>query len=304
VHRSSQRDNKFFLPIDYKTAKNKIRSVFRNGFFGFSPPCLTKQTKHVTLKIRNHSTMTKQYVTREEGVNTMKTVQDTTGILVCAGNATRMQGQNKILLPLGKTNVIGMSMSAMEQCDRIAEFIIVARPCDQDAIRQTVSDLQLKKCSAIVSGGATRQESVWNGIRAASKETKLFAIHDGARPLVKPEQIAAVIQDATVFGGATLGVPVKDTIKVVNDGLIVDTPYRPHLYITQTPQVFQKRIYFEAVDFAQEHNLDFTDDCQLAEAIGCKVYMTVGDYTNIKITTPEDIFIAQLLLEKRMEETV
>ena len=106
-----------------------------------------------------------------------------------------------------------------------------------------------------------------------------------------------------MFGGATLGVPVKDTIKVVNDGLIVDTPYRPHLYSTQTPQVFQKRIYFEAVDFALEHHLDFTDDCQLAEAINCKVYMTVGDYTNLKITTPEDIFIARMLLEKRMEES-
>jgi len=139
---------------------------------------------------------------------------------------------------------IGMSMLAMEQCERIAEFVVVARPSDQDAIRQTIADLQLKKCSAIVSGGATRQESVINGIRAAAKETKLFAIHDGARPLVKPEQIAKVIRDASVFGGATLGVPVKDTIKVVNDGLIVDTPYRPHLYMTQTPQVFQKRILF------------------------------------------------------------
>ena len=85
--------------------------------------------------------------------------------------------------------------------------------------------------------------------------------------------------------------------------LIVDTPYRPHLYSTQTPQVFQKRIYFEAVDFALEHHLDFTDDCQLAEAINCKVYMTIGDYTNLKITTPEDIFIARMLLEKRMEES-
>ena len=234
----------------------------------------------------------------------MEIIQDTSGILVCAGNATRMQGKNKILLPLGHTNVIGMSMLAMEQCERIAEFVVVARPSDQDAIRQTIADLQLKKCSAIVSGGATRQESVINGVRAAAKETKLFAIHDGARPLVKPEQIAKVIRDAAVFGGATLGVPVKDTIKIVNDGLIVDTPYRPHLYMTQTPQVFQKRIYFEALDFALEHQLDFTDDCQLAEAIGCKVCMTTGDYTNIKITTPEDIFIAQMLLEKRTEESV
>ena len=98
----------------------------------------------------------------------MTSSPDTSGILVCAGNATRMQGQNKILLPLGQTNVIGMSMLAMEHCDRIAEFIVVARPSDHDAIQKTIADLQLKKCSAIVPGGATRQESVLNGVRAAS----------------------------------------------------------------------------------------------------------------------------------------
>lgn len=130
----------------------------------------------------------------------------------------------------------------------------------------------------------------------------MIAVHDGARPLVKPEHIAQVIRDASVFGGATLGVPVKDTIKVVNDHLIVDTPYRPHLFITQTPQVFKRQLYFEAVTFAEEHALDFTDDCQLIEAINCKVYMTEGDYTNIKITTPEDIAIAEILLARQKEE--
>lgn len=229
-------------------------------------------------------------------------IQDTSAILVCAGNATRMQGQNKILMPLGNTTVIGKSMQALEACDRIAEIIVVARPVDHEAIKQTIENLKLNKCKTIVSGGNTRQESVTNGLRAVSSETKLVAIHDGARPLVKPEHISSVIKDASVFGGATLGVPVKDTIKVVNDGLIVDTPYRPHLYITQTPQVFKKSIYFEALDFALEHELDFTDDCQLAEAIGCKVCMTTGDYTNIKITTPEDIFIARMLLEKMNKE--
>lgn len=126
----------------------------------------------------------------------------------------------------------------------------------------------------------------------------MIAVHDGARPLIKPEHIEKTIKDASVFGGAVLGVPVKDTIKVVRDGLIEDTPHRPSLYITQTPQVFKRRLYFEGVDFALEHELDFTDDCQLIEAVGIKVCMTVGDYTNIKITTPEDIKIAQLLLDE------
>ena len=127
----------------------------------------------------------------------------------------------------------------------------------------------------------------------------MVAIHDGARPLVKPEFIETAIKDARVFGGAALGVPVKDTIKLVEDGLIVDTPQRSKLYITQTPQVFKRHVYFEGIDFSLEHDLDFTDDCQLVEALGHKVYMTLSDYTNIKITTPEDIEIAEVLLKTR-----
>ena len=130
-------------------------------------------------------------------------------------------------------------------------------------------------------GGATRQESVINGVKQISKEAQLVAVHDGARPLVKPEHIEKVIKDASVFGGATLGVPVKDTIKTVNDGLISDTPPRKFLYITQTPQIFKRQLYFEGIDFALEHGLDFTDDCQLVEAIGGKVAMTTGDYLSL-----------------------
>lgn len=229
-------------------------------------------------------------------------MQDTSAILVCAGNATRMQGQNKILLPLGSANVAGMSMLAFEKCERVAEIIVVARPCDHEALKETAEKCGITKLKTITAGGDTRQASVMNGLREVSSETKLIAIHDGARPLVKPAHIERVIKDASVFGGATLGVPVKDTIKVVNDSLIVDTPYRPSLYITQTPQIFKKTVYMNAVQFAVDHELDFTDDCQLAEAIGCKVYMTAGDYTNIKITTPEDIEIAELLLRRQEKE--
>ena len=221
---------------------------------------------------------------------------DTSVILVCAGNATRMGGINKILMPLGKSNVVGYSMLAFEQCEDISEIIVVTKPENFDPIRQTAETIGITKLSHIVEGGDTRQQSVMQGLRVISKETQYIAIHDGARPLVKPEHIAKVIKDARVFGGATLGVPVKDTIKIVDDGLIIDTPHRPSLYITQTPQVFRKRLYFEAVDFAMEHELDFTDDCQLVEAIGGKVYMTIGDYSNIKITTPEDREIAEVLL--------
>lgn len=226
----------------------------------------------------------------------MSDITPTSAILVCAGNATRMGGVNKILMPLGDSNVVGSSMLAFEQSPDIIEIIVVTKPENNAAIEETARSLGITKLTHITEGGETRQKSVIQGLRLVSKESQYIAIHDGARPLVRPEHIARVIKDASVFGGATLGVPVKDTIKVVDDGLITDTPHRPSLWITQTPQVFRKRLYFEAVDFAEEHGLDFTDDCQLVEAIGGKVYMTRGDYTNIKITTPEDRAIAEVLL--------
>ncbi len=220
-------------------------------------------------------------------------------IIVCGGSSTRMGGVNKILLPLGNTNVAGQTMLAFEKCPEVNDIVVVCRECDREALKNTAETLGITKLTGFAEGGETRQQSVFNGLRKISPDTDLIAVHDGARPLVKAEHIAKTARDAEVFGGAVLGVPVKDTIKVVSDGLITDTPHRPSLYITQTPQIFKRRIYFEAVDFALEHELDYTDDCQLAEAIGIKVCMTTGDYTNIKITTPEDIKIAELLLEEK-----
>ena len=221
-------------------------------------------------------------------------------IIVCGGSSSRMNGVNKLLLPLGNTNVAGRSMLAFEQCPEVGDIVVVCRERDRKELENTAEKLGIAKLRGFAEGGGTRQESVFSGLKKISPETSLIAVHDGARPLVKPEQIVRTARDAEVFGAAGLGVPVKDTIKVVNDGLITDTPYRPSLYITQTPQIFKRRIYFEAVDFALEHGLDFTDDCQLAEAIGVKVCMTEGGYENIKITTPEDIKIANLLLEEQI----
>lgn len=225
---------------------------------------------------------------------------NTSVVIVCAGNSTRMGGVNKILMPLGERLVIGVTMQAFEKCNSVSEIIIVARENDIPAISEEARKAGITKLKHCTAGGSTRQESVINGIRCISGDSEMIAIHDGARPLVKPEHIEKTIKDAVVFGGATLGVPVKDTIKMVDDGLITDTPPRKFLYITQTPQVFKRKLYFEGIDFALEHGLDFTDDCQLVEAIGGKVYMTTGDYTNIKITTPEDIDIANVLLERRI----
>lgn len=224
---------------------------------------------------------------------------DTSAIIVSAGNSSRMNGIDKQFSLIENIPVIGHCMLAFEKCESIYEIIVSAKAENTEKIKQIAAQLGISKLTHVVEGGSTRQASVVNGIKKVSDQTKMIAVHDGARPLIKSENIQKVIADARIFGGATLGVPVKDTIKVVSDNLITDTPPRSSLYITQTPQVFKKSVYMRGMDFALRNGLDFTDDCQLAESIGIKVYMTNGDYTNIKITTPEDISIAEILFKER-----
>ncbi|MGN1411144.1 MAG: 2-C-methyl-D-erythritol 4-phosphate cytidylyltransferase [Oscillospiraceae bacterium] len=229
---------------------------------------------------------------------------DTSAIIVSAGNSSRMGGINKQFLKLGNSTVIGMSMKALQNCESIKEIIVVTKIDDVSKIETIAKDLNITKLKCVTIGGSTRQESVLNGSKVISKDTELITIHDGARPLVSPQDIEKCINNARIYGGSTLGVPVKDTIKIVKDQIITDTPYRPNLFITQTPQTFKKSIYFRGVEFAEKNHLDFTDDCQIVEAIGYKVYMTIGHYSNIKITTPEDVSIAEILLKGMLEDNV
>lgn len=224
------------------------------------------------------------------------TQKDTAVLLVCAGNATRMGGIHKILHPLGNMSVLEHSLHTFSRCPSAAELVIICRPQDDAEFRAIVEKLTLPMPVTIAHGGATRQQSVKNGIAALKTNADYIAAHDGARPLLTPQDAERVIHDARVFGAATLGVPVKDTIKVVEDGLILDTPPRSTLYQTQTPQVFRRALYMQAMAFADAHGLDFTDDCQLVEAINIRVAMTSGSYANIKLTTPEDFAIAEALL--------
>lgn len=224
---------------------------------------------------------------------------DTSVIIAAAGKAARMGGKNKQLSLLGNLPVIGHCLRAFQAADSVREIVISARPEDISAFRQLGGELGVTKLSGICAGGETRQASVTAALGLICRESAYIAVHDGARPLVDAKEIEAVIRDAHIFGGASLGVPVKDTIKTVRDGLIVDTPPRSSLWAMQTPQVFRKSIYLEAVQFALDHRLDFTDDCQMAEAMGVKVYVTRGGYKNMKLTTPEDFLLAEALLSGR-----
>lgn len=217
-------------------------------------------------------------------------------IIACAGSFTRMNGVNKQLFELDGIPVAVRSMLVFERLEEVKEIIVSARAEDIDGMKRLAEKYGVSKLAAVTEGGETRQESVFKAFAAVSRDTRLVAVHDGARPLASAEYIKRCIRDAYVFGGAALGVPVKDTIKYVDGGLITDTPDRRKLYITQTPQIFRKDVYVKGVNFALEHELDFTDDCQLAEAVGIKVCMTGSDYRNIKITTAEDLLIAEALL--------
>ncbi|MBQ8922303.1 MAG: 2-C-methyl-D-erythritol 4-phosphate cytidylyltransferase [Oscillospiraceae bacterium] len=228
--------------------------------------------------------------------------KDTAALLVCAGSASRMGGINKILHPLGRRTVLEYGLSSFCQCGSIAEIVIVVRADEIPKFQELLSRISIPLPVKLAAGGNTRQESVKNGFSLISPDCQYAAIHDGARPLIRPAAIERVIADARRTGAATLGVPVKDTIKIVKNGIITDTPERSMLYQTQTPQVFSVSLYAEAMQLAKQQGRDYTDDCQLVEALGTPVTMTAGDYTNLKLTTPEDFAVAEALLAEREKE--
>ena len=223
-------------------------------------------------------------------------------IIACGGNSSRMDGINKQLAEINGIPAVIRSMLAFNEIEEVTEIIAAARECDIPEIEQLAEKHGVTKFKCAVPGGDTRQRSVFNAFMQTDKATRYIAVHDGARPLVNPEHIRRCIRDASVFGGAILGIPVKDTLKVVNGGLITDTPDRRSLYIAQTPQIFRRDLYVKGINFANDHELDFTDDCQLAEAVGVKVCVTPSDYRNIKITTREDIGIAEMFLKQTEEQ--
>ena len=212
-------------------------------------------------------------------------------------SVVRMGRMDKQLVLLGGAPVLIHTLQRIGSCPSVREIIVVTREQSIPVLHQMVADFGLQKIRTIVTGGQTRQQSVRNGFREISAQSQFVAIHDGARPLVRPEDVEACIAAARESGAATLGVQVKDTIKQVDEsGKIVSTPDRSVLYAAQTPQVFSVASYGIAAEKADIADRDFTDDCQLMEYAGMPVRMVKGSYDNIKITTPEDLAIAEGLL--------
>lgn len=223
----------------------------------------------------------------------------TTAIIVAAGNSTRMHSRvSKQLIPLNGRAAIEYTIRAFQNCDLIDEIVVVARPQDIDDIAHIA--FEFSKVTTVTAGGKDRIDSVCRGVQASPKRATHYAIHDGARPLITVDEIRRVLKAAYECGAATLGTPVTDTVKVVSPEMdIVSTPDRSMLYTVQTPQVFERELYHRALDNALSNNLTVTDDCAMVEAIGRSVRIVKGEYSNIKLTTPTDVAIAEAILMRR-----
>lgn len=218
-------------------------------------------------------------------------------VIVAAGSSLRMGGVNKQMMLLNGVPVLIRSVLAFESLPIISEIIISARESDIPDIYALLKEYRINKVKTVVKGGETRQESVRNAVAVCSQFSDFIAIHDGARPLVSEDTIEQTVIAAMQFGAAACAVRVKDTIKVFGtDGFIKSTPDRESLWAVHTPQAFSSVIYKQALS-SVESDAAFTDDCQMVESIGGKVKIVEDSYNNIKITTPDDLILAQAILE-------
>ena len=217
-------------------------------------------------------------------------------VIVAAGNASRMGGIDKVMAVLGGEPMIVRTARAFQRSNVIREIVIVTRPDLIDKIKELCNHFD--KVKAVVAGGADRAESVNNGLKALSSKVRLAAVHDGARPLVTQEVIDRAVRTAHSYAAAAPGVPVKDTVKIVQDGVVLQTPDRSTLQAIQTPQVFDYDLLKGALKKAKDDKAAITDDCSAVERMGMAVRIVEGDERNIKVTTPMDLQIAELLLEE------
>ena len=211
-------------------------------------------------------------------------------VIVAGGTGSRM-GRPKQLLPIGGKPVVVRSILAFKQCPHVREIIVVTSAENRAAIKQFVTDV------VFADPGDTRLASVESGVQKVNPQADVIAVHDGARPLVNPVHIEEALEVAHAQGAAVLAVPVKDTVKEGENQVVTQTLERSKLWAAQTPQCYQRRVLVDALDkFGNEK--DATDESQLVEKLGVRVQLVPSDYTNFKITTPEDLIFAEALVNE------
>lgn len=226
-----------------------------------------------------------------------------TAVVAAAGRSQRMNGDNKLLLDLMGAPVLLRTLCALDQASLIDEIIVATREDTLLEIADLCSRAALAKPVRVVKGGETRLASVLAAAVEADPRCELIAVHDGARPLVRPEMIDELIRQGESTFAVAPAIPVTDTIKMTDgNSRVTATPDRKVMFSVQTPQVFQASILKAALQSAMDAGVELTDDCSAVERLGKEVYLTAGDPENIKITTPLDLVIATAILEKRGRE--
>ena len=210
-----------------------------------------------------------------------------------------MEGENKLLLPLDGIPVLARTLMALNGAELVDEIVVAVREEDLLPTGDLCRIYGVSKPVKIVRGGETRLASVLAASLECREDAAFLAVHDGARPLAEPELIDRVVALAHRTNAAAPAVPVKDTIKVIRDNVVVSTPPREELRAIQTPQVFDAQLLRAALQAAAASGVEVTDDCSAVERLGKEVYLTEGSYENLKITTPEDLLLAEGLLRRR-----
>ena len=224
-----------------------------------------------------------------------------TVILLAAGQGKRMNSSiNKVFMLLNGKPILLHSILTFSKCSEVNSLVVVAAPDEVIYVKNMLNKLPGIKTWQVVSGGSERQYSIANALKVLPQATDIVLVHDGARPLVTIQCINSVIQAATAHQAAVLAVPVKDTIKTVNDGgVVTGTPERHTLWSIQTPQGFDTNILRQAYERAAQDGYLGTDDASLVERMGASVKIVVGSYDNIKVTTPNDLIIAGALIKNK-----
>ncbi|MFM7364534.1 MAG: 2-C-methyl-D-erythritol 4-phosphate cytidylyltransferase [Cuspidothrix sp.] len=222
-------------------------------------------------------------------------------LIPAAGSGKRMGAdRNKLLLEVYSKPLIAWTLLAAEAASSISWIGIVSQPGDWEDFKSIIADLKLKKTIEFIVGGSTRQESVYNGLQALPKTAKQILIHDGARCLATPGLFNACSEAILNCSGLIAAIPVKDTIKIVNkDGIITSTPERQQLWAAQTPQGFDVKLLKKCHAQGVSQGWEVTDDAALLEKCGLEVRIVLGEETNLKVTTPQDLAIAEFILSHR-----
>jgi 2-C-methyl-D-erythritol 4-phosphate cytidylyltransferase len=220
-------------------------------------------------------------------------------VIVAAGTGSRMNmGINKQFIKLEGKEIIYYTIEKFYRNENIEDIVVVVKEEEAEFFRKEILDKYNFKNIKIAYGGKERQDSVYNGLKSLDKNCDIVLIHDGARPFVSDKIINKSIEEARENKAIVVGVPVKDTIKVIdNDNNIVDTPNRSLLWAVQTPQTFDYNLLIKSYEDAFKDNFYGTDDAMLVERIGYKVKMVEGSYNNIKITTQEDLNLGNQILK-------